>query len=138
MTGTLNNQIPARDFGYNAVQVLRKRIQFGDNAKAVTIGAIPAGSLIHKAMSGVVVHTVTNAGTTNVIDVGYIKASGSDDDYFGTDMSTAALGFVPLDQDVTGYYVTEDTTITATLGLTGTAATTGDMEVIIAFVTGGR
>lgn len=138
MTGTLNNTVPARDINYGVVQFLRKRIQYTDNAVAITVGKIPAGSLIHKAMSGIVVHVVTNAGTANVIDIGYIKASGTDDDYFGTDISTAALNFVPLDETVTGYYVSEETTITATLGLTGTTATTGDLEVIIAFVTGGR
>ena len=138
MTGTLNNAVAARDFGYNALQVLRKRIQYTQNATAITIGKIPAGALIIKGLSGIVVHTVTNAGTQNAINVGYTRASGTDDDYFGTLLATTALNFVPLDETVTGYYLSEDTTITATMALTGTAATTGDLEVVIVFVTGGR
>ncbi len=138
MVGTLNNSVAPRDISYGVLQFLRKRITFAQNATAITIGRIPAGSLIHKAMSGVVVHTVTNAGTANVIDIGFINATTTDDDYYGTDIATNALNFVPLDEAVTGYYVSVDTTITATLGLTGTTATTGDLEVIIAFVTGGR
>lgn len=132
MVGTLNNNQAARDFGYNAVQFLRKRLLYTDTG-AKTIGTIPAGSLILKPLSGIQVHVVTNAGTANVIDIG----TTADDDLYGTDMSTAAIAFVPLDEAVTTY-VSSDTTITATMGLTGTAATTGDLEVVIAFITGGR
>lgn len=130
---SLSNKVPARDIGYGVIQFIRKRLTFADNGKAVVIGTIPAGALILKPVSGVQVNVVTNAGTNNQIDIG----TSANDDLYGTDMSTAAATFVPIDEAVT-LYVADDTTITATLGLSGTAATTGDLEVVIGFVTGGR
>lgn len=130
MTGTLNSTVPARNDGYQGVQFMYRNLTHSaDNAVARTIGKIPAGSIILKALSGINVQTVTNAGTNNRIDVG----TTADDDLYGTDLSTATAGFVPLDEAV-GYRVSVDTTITATLDLTGTAATTGDLDVIIAYL----
>ena len=130
---SLSTQVPARDIGYGVIQFIRKRLTFADNGKAVVIGTIPAGALILKPASGVQVNTVTNAGTNNVIDIG----TTADDDLYGTDVSTATATFAAIDEAVS-MYVSADTTITATLGLTGTAATTGDLEVVVGFVTGGR
>jgi hypothetical protein len=130
---SLANKVPARDIGYGVVQFIRKRLTFEDNGKAVVVGTVPAGALILKALSGAHVNVVTNAGTNNLMNIG----TTADDDLYGTSLSTAAIAFVPLDEAVS-MYASSDTTVTATLALTGTAATTGDIEVVIAFVTGGR
>lgn len=130
---SLASKVPARDIGYGVVQFIRKRLTFADNGKAVVVGTIPAGALILKALSGAQVNIVTNAGTNNLMNIG----TTADDDLYGTSLSTAAVAFVPLDEAVS-MYVSSDTTVTATLALTGTSATTGDIEVVIAFVTGGR
>lgn len=130
---SLASKVPARDIGYGVIQFIRKRLTFADNGKAVVVGTVPAGALILKAMSGAQVNTVTNAGTNNLMNIG----TTADDDLYGTSLSTAAIAFVPLDEAVS-MYASSDTTITATLALTGTAATTGDIEVVVAFVTGGR
>lgn len=128
----LNSGLPARNDLYQNLQYLRKNLVFGDTGAKV-VGKIPAGAIIIRAASGVNVQTVTNAGTNNRIDIGFINDSTTDDDYYGTDMSLTTAGFVPLDENVGGR-VAVDTTITATLDLTGTAATTGDIDVIIAYV----
>jgi hypothetical protein len=112
------------------VHFLRKSIAFTDNGTALTVGVIPAGSLILKPMSGVHVTTVFNAGSTNVLDVG----TSDNDDLFGTDLALGTANFIPLDETIGGYLVSADTTITATVGLSGTAATTGAGEVVIAYV----
>lgn len=125
----LNQNIPARDMGEQQIHYLRKRVLFSDNGAAKTIGTIPAGAVILKALSGIQVQQVFNAGTNNFIDVG----TTADDDLYGTDLSGTALAFVPLDEAVR-MDVTVDTTITATVGLTGTAATTGIADVVIAYV----
>lgn len=125
----LNQTIPARDMGEQQIHYLRKRILFSDNGVAKVIGCIPAGAIILKALSGIQVQQVFNAGTNNFIDIG----TTADDDLYGTDLSGTALAFVPLDEAVR-MDVTVDTTITATVGLTGTAATTGIADVVIAFV----
>lgn len=130
---SLSNKVPARDIGYGVVQFIRKRLTFADNGKSVVIGTIPAGALILKPISGAQVNVVTDAGTNNQLNIG----TQADGDFFATNVSTAAVAFVPFDEAVS-QYVADDTTITATLDLTGTAATTGDLEVVVGFVTGGR
>lgn len=125
----LNNAVPPRNDLYQDIQYLRKNIAFGQAGAAVVIGSLPAGAIIHKATSGVFVNVVTNAGTNNQIDVG----TTADDDLYATNLATTTLGFVPLDENVS-FKLAADTTITATLDLTGTAATTGDLDVVIAFI----
>ena len=120
---------PARLPTQQVVAYLARRIQFGDNGKVITVGTIPANSQIIKPLSGVAVNVVFNAGTTNVLDIG----TTADDDLYGTDLALGTAAFVPLDE-VVSYYVTVDTTFTCTVALTGTAATTGDAVVQIAYI----
>lgn len=125
----LNNAKPARDVFEHVVHYVAAKIAFGDNGKVITVGTIPAGSLILKALSGVTVNTVFNAGTGNVLKVG----TTADDDLYGTDLALGTAAFVPLDEAVS-YLATADTTITATVALTGTAATTGAGVVNVAYL----
>lgn len=126
----LNNEAPVRDAGYQFVQYLRKEVAFGDNGTAVDIGKIPGGSIILKAASGAQVTTAFNAATTNTLDIG----TNDDPDLFATDLALGAADFVALDEATGGYYVAEDTSITATVGLTGTAATAGAAIVVVAYI----
>lgn len=120
----------ARQFHTQQVHYLRKGFTYADNGSVLTVGTIPAGALILKPASGVHVVTVFNAGTTNVLDIG----TTADDDLFGTDLALGTADFVPLDEAIGGYRVSAETTITATPALSGTAATTGDGEIVIAFI----
>ena len=120
----------ARQFHTQQLHFLRKSIAYTDNGTALTVGVIPAGSLILKPASGVHVTTAFNAGTNNFLDVGTSATA----DLFGTDLSLTATNFVPLDEAIGGYLVASDTTITATVGLTGTAASAGAGEVVICYV----
>lgn len=126
-----NTATPARDIGYDVVQVITASVTYLDNGTAKVIGSIPANSLILKAMSGMQVTAVFNAGTTNVVDIG----STADDDLFGTDLAAGSLAFVPLDEAIGGFFVAAETTLTATVALSGTAATTGAAKIVIAYVT---
>ena len=127
-TGTAGSA--ARDLGLQVVHTLRKSIAYTDDGSVLTVGIIPSGSLILKALSGVHVTTAFNAGTNNFLDIG----PTTNDDLYGTDLSLATTTFVPLDEAVGTYLVTSDTTIIATVDLTGTAATTGAAEVIICYI----
>jgi len=127
----LNNTIPARNDLYQCIQYLRKDFVFGDNGKVLKVGTLPAHAVIMKAISGVNVSTVFNAGTGNVLDIG----TAADDDLFGTDIALGTAGLIPLDEAVSEYVGTSDTEITATVVLTGTAATTGVGQIIIAYCT---
>lgn len=121
----------ARDFNKQMVHYLRKGITYADDGTTVTVGTIPAGSLVLKPISGVAITTVFNAGSTNVLDIGPSTDSGTD--LWATDLALGTLGFVALDEAVTNL-VSVDTVVQAAVDLTGTAATTGAAEIIIAFI----
>jgi hypothetical protein len=124
----LNNQTPARDAGYQNVQYFRKRVQFSDTTTTFTF-RIPAGSIILAPISGVDVQTVYNAGTNNRVQIGIAGAVSK----YGLNVSMAALGFAPMAVAV-GHKVTVDTDVLFTIDVTGTAATTGDAELVLAFI----
>ena len=118
-----------RDLGYSVVQEISATVGYADNGTAVVVGTIPAGSVILKPMSGVTVSTAFNAGSTNTLNVG----TTDDDNLYGTLLALGTTTFVPLDENVS-FVVTEDTVITATVVLTGTAATAGSGVVSIAYI----
>ena len=124
----LNSQVPARDAGYQNVQYFRKRIQFSDTVTSTKF-RIPAGAIILAPLSGVDVQTVFNAGTNNRVQIG----DASNASKFGLNVSLTALGFAPMAVAV-GHKVTVETEVLFALDLSGTAATTGDAEVILAFI----
>lgn len=128
-TGTAGTS--ARQFHTQQVHYLRKSITYLDDGLTVTVGTIPAGSLVLKPLSGVAVTTVFNAGTTNVLDVGPSTDSGTD--LWATDLALGTLAFVPLDEAVTSL-VSVDTVVQAAVDLTGTAATTGAAEIVICYI----
>lgn len=128
-TGTAGST--ARVYASQQIHYLRKSITFADDGTTVTVGTIPAGSLVLKPISGVAVTTVFNADTTNVLDVGPSTDSGTD--LWATDLALGTLGFVPIDEAVTNL-VSVDTIVQAAVDLTGTAATTGAAEIIIAYI----
>ena len=111
------------------VSFLRKGISHGGvSAQTVTIGTIPAGSLILLPLSGVLVTTIFD-GTTPVLDIGI---TGTLEKY-GSDLALTAKAFVPIDVPTADMYVTADKTLIGTFAVTGTP-TAGAAIVIIAFV----
>lgn len=126
-TGTVGTQ--ARELPIHAVHFLRKSIVFGDDGSTFDVGILPAGATILKPLSGVNVDVAFDAGTTNVLDIG----TSANDDLYGTDLALGSIAFVALDEAV-AMTVDADTTITCTVDLTGTAATAGAAEVVIAYV----
>lgn len=120
----------ARAYHTQQVHYLRKSIAHtDDDGPALTVGILPAGATIIKPISGVQVDTVFDAGTTNTLNIG----TTADDNLYGTLLALGAATFVPLDEAV-GLTVAVDTTITATVVLTGAASTAGAGEVIIAYI----
>ena len=118
----------ARQFHTQQVHYLRKSITFADNGTEVTVGKLPAGATILKPLSGVNVDVAFDAGSTNVLDIG----TDANDDLYGTDLALGSIAFVPLDEAV-AMTVASETTITATVAQTGTAATEGTAEVVICY-----
>ena len=121
----------AKRYYQDMVHFLRKDFTFADDGLTLTVGVIPAGSVVLKPLSGVNVSTVFNAGSTNVADWGPSTDSGTD--LWATDLALGTLGFVPLDEAVS-FLVTVDTTVQIAIDLTGTAATTGEGQAIVAYI----
>ena len=119
----------ARVYPYQLIHYLRKGFTFADDGSVLTVGIIPAGAQILRALSGVEVNVAFNAASTNVLDIG----TTANDDLYATDLALGTIAFVPLDEAVS-MTVAAATTITATVDLTGTAATTGQGEIVIAFL----
>lgn len=119
-----------RQSQFQHVHYLRVGFTYADNGKVITAGTVPAGALILKPVSGIHIVTAFNAGTTNIADVG----TTADDDLFGTDLALGTANFVPLDEVIGGFRVAADIDVTITPALSGTTATTGDAELVIAYI----
>lgn len=127
-TGTAGTA--ARQFHTQQVHYLRKSIAYTDNGTTVTIGTIPAGSLVLKPVSGVSVNVAFNGATTNTLDIGPSTDSGTN--LWMTVGALGAIAFVPLDEAVT-MLVSVDTIVQAAVVST-TGASAGTAEVIIAYI----
>tara|TARA_R100000951_G_scaffold19244_3_gene16019 strand:- start:6729 stop:7118 length:390 start_codon:yes stop_codon:yes gene_type:complete len=121
--------IQPREYYSQQIHYLRKSVTFADDGTELTMGVIPSGSLILKALSGVNVDVAFNAGTTNTVDIG----TDADPNLYGTALAAGAIASVPLDEAV-AMTVAADTTMTVTVVLTGTAATAGNGEAVIAYI----
>lgn len=122
---------PARQTEYQVVHYLRKKsIAFGSTTTQSYLGTIPANSLILKPDSGVHVVTAFNAGTTNTLDIGTTTTTT----LWGSALALGTTTFVPLDEAVGGYRVTVDTDVYYKLNQAGTAATTGDADIVISYI----
>lgn len=98
-------------------------------ASMVQVGTLPAGCLVTETL--VRVRTAFNAGTTNVIIVG----TAADDDEFiaAGDVDETATGTTFSDRSA-GLVFTADTAVYVKYSQTGTAATTGEADVVVIYV----
>lgn len=110
-----------QEYHTNQVHYRAIPITFADNGVAKTIVVTPPGAAVIRG--GVVVSTAFNAGTSNVIDIG----TSADPDGFATDLALGTIGVINADEMATtnDAYSTSAQTITATVALSGTAATAG-------------
>ena len=129
-TGTAGSV--ARLYHTAQVHYLRKDITIADAATTVTVGVIPAGSIILEAISGVYVSVVFNAGTNNRLDIGVSTDSGTNN--FATLLTLLGIGMIELDEVAATLKVASDSTIQAYVDVTGTAATTGEASILIAYI----
>jgi hypothetical protein len=112
------------------VKFIRRDVTYADDGTTVNVGTLPANALILRELSGVEVHEVFNAGTNNFLDIG----TTADADYFATDLALGSVGLKKFDEAVS-LRMSVATGITASVDLTGTAATTGQASIVIAYVT---
>ncbi len=125
------------------IAYLRKRVTFNGAAASngmptvayttvtINMGVLPAGATIIAPISGVDTQTVFNAGTNNNLSIGITGTTAK----YASASSLLAVGFVAM-AVVVGHTVDVDTPLIVTLNITGTAPTTGDVVIIIAFAKG--
>lgn len=124
---TVIRTVPARDAGYQFIQYLRLPIALGD--ATVSAGVLPAGAIIHPAISGVVVSEAWDSGTSDELSIGL----AGDLDAFAVDLDISTAGFIPLN-GVGPFVLAADTEVIATIVSDGAAATEGEGVIVIAFI----
>ena len=122
--GTAARQLPIQ-----AVHFLRKGITFADRGVNLTVGIIPAGSLILAPISGVHVLTAFNGGGTDLVDIG----TAGTPEQFGANLDVSSTG-VKVVAVSANMRVSVDTTIIASYADANGDASTGDAEIVIAYV----
>ena len=125
-TGTAGTA--ARDYNQQMIHYLRKTITYADDGTTVTIGTIPAGSVLVKPISGVSVSVAFDGNSSNVLDIG----PSTNTDLWMTDGALGSIAFVPLDEAVSNL-VSTDTVVQCAVVSTASASA-GSAEVIIAYI----
>ena len=135
----MSNKYAGQQYEQNVVHVLRKSLVFGDATALTTfsMGWVPNQAAIVDA--GVNVLTVFNAGTNNLLDIGYRNGgnSESDDlDEYATKVVLTTAGIIAADELATAAVniFPLGAEITCSLDLTSTAATTGRAVVWVQYV----
>ena len=109
------------------IHFLRKGITFADKLTTVTVGYIPAGSVVIKPMSGINVHTAFNGTAPQLLDIGTSVTTA----VWATSLALSTATFVAFDETASGY-VASDTTVQAVVG--GSGATAGEVQILIAYI----
>jgi hypothetical protein len=124
---------PARSSGDQTINYLRAPITFAmGNSGIVQLGTLPAGCVLLRAY--VVVTTVFNPGTNNLVKVGIV---GSDASILSS-VSLATAGVIAATSALATAAAattapTVDTQVIATSLMTGTAATAGAGFVVVEY-----
>jgi hypothetical protein len=130
-TGTAGST--AREYHQNMIHFLRKTITYADNGATITLGVLPAGSIVLPELSGAYVVTAFNGNATNTLDIGI---TGTLEKY-GSDMALGTAGFIEVDVFTTSSasvgLTTADETILLTVVSTASASA-GSAEVVLAFI----
>jgi hypothetical protein len=120
-----------RQLSQQVIHFLRKTISYADGQSAIiTVGRLPAGAVVLAPMSGVCVTTVFNDATNKLVKIGVT----GDDDIFDASASVATAGFVPTHEANVFLIGSADIDVLCTHMRTGTAATAGAAEVVIAYI----
>lgn len=126
----------ARDLQMQVMHYLRKTVNFNDTGIGTGIAfanPLPAGAIIHPLASTIVVRTAFNAGTTNNLLVG--TSAGGNQLVATADSAAGVAGVKTFALATVGVNarVANDTSIYVTYTQTGTAATAGVADIVIAY-----
>lgn len=119
---------------FQQLHYFRKRVNYNDVgiAAGVIFGTLPAGAMLHSALCRV--NVAFNAVTTNVLTVGL--ASGSFNEIIAAadvTEATPATYAGALTNSAFSAAITVDTDIGVKYTQTGTAATTGQADILVSY-----
>ena len=112
---------------------LRKTVNFGDTniATGVKMGTLPLGA--HILQTSVHIRTVFNAATTNVLTVG-TNSTAYDNMINAAAVAEGTLGYTVAAPNADIVYPTGDLDVFAKFTQSGTAATTGQADIVVTYV----
>ena len=115
------------------VAFLRKTVNYNDTniATGVKMGTLPIGA--HIIQTSVHVRTVFNAATTNVLTAG-TNSTAYDNLINAAAVNEAALGYTSTPPNADIVYPTGDLDVFAKFTQSGTAATTGQADIVVTYV----
>ncbi len=117
----------ARRYHQTLTHYLRKTIAFSDgNGAVVTVGTLPAGSVVDRVATTVI--TVFNA-TANSLNIGTVATPTA----YASATALGAVAQVAGTITAAQAYRTTDTVVVATLTASGTVPTTGQAIVTVFF-----
>ncbi len=113
-----------QNYHQNMVHYLQKEITFADNGSTVTIGTLPANSVVLRG--GVAVTVAFDGDTTNTLDIG----TTGDTDGFATDLALGTIGNIVADEMATS----NDALISAETDVVGVVVSTASATAGTAYV----
>lgn len=123
----------ARQYEQQVLHFIRRTIAFNTTfvgtAATIKVGTLPAGAVIYDAI--VKVNTAFNAATDNLINVGTAATADSIVDETDLDLTAVEWQSSRRGCDLT---LASDTPVYVTYTQSGTAATTGEAEIIVAYI----
>ena len=133
----MTRKLAGQQYELNVVHVLRKSIAITDDDNVVSLGWIPEGANVIRG--GVVIQTVFNSATTDVLDIGFRNAAGgetTDPNAYATGLDLTAVGVINTDEmaAVTPIDLTLGAEITASYTATGSVATVGNAVAWIEYI----
>lgn len=112
------------------VHFLRKTVGFANRAQSLSVGAIPAGSVLLYPACGIHVSVAFNGTGADTMNIG---TSGTAN-LFASAVDISSVGFKAIDENIAGLLVSSDTEIFAAYTDANSDATTGSAEVLIAYI----
>lgn len=120
----------ARHYHVEQEHYIRAPLGFAQEDTPITVGVIPAGSIITRA--GVVVTEAFNDGTAATVDIGFSGTAAA----FADDLDVSAIGLIVNTTLATSSsaMVSSDTTVTAVYEGTDSDATEGAGIVFVTYM----
>lgn len=115
------------------IHFFRKRVNFSDAgiSAGVVFGTLPAGAMVTRASARL--NTVFNAGTTNVLTVG-TNSTAFNNIFAAADIDeTTVGGYVAPAITAAANIFLVDTDLVVKYAQTGTAATTGQADIVVEY-----